>query len=185
MMDIQDEKLDRDMQGIKALQEEVLKKDVIEHLKAVVERDVSDLIDTLVQEQVEAVLQAEHLRPELLTELRRHEQELSEVERALHNSESRRANAQIRTADLQRRLYTIRKRDGTVSLHFPENIHALLGMDGEAVKALMREYGLDKPSDSRDRNLNSLMQFLGLSYQLVRSPVLSPHPRIHHLDFCA
>ena len=50
-----------------------------------VEKDVSDLIDQLVKDQVAALL-PEHIKPELIQELERHERELAEVERDLHNS---------------------------------------------------------------------------------------------------
>lgn len=50
-----------------------------------VEKDVSDLIDQLVKDQV-ATLLPEHIKPELIQELERHERELAEVERDLHNS---------------------------------------------------------------------------------------------------
>ena len=44
----------------------------------------------------------------------------------------------------------------------------------------MHDYRLvANASESRERNLNSLMQHFGISYQLVRSPVIFPSARIH------
>lgn len=50
-----------------------------------VEKDVSDLIDQIVEDQVVKLL-PQHIKPELMQELKRHERELAEVERELHNS---------------------------------------------------------------------------------------------------
>lgn len=50
-----------------------------------VEKDVSDLIDQIVEDQVVELL-PQHIKPELMQELKRHERELAEVERELHNS---------------------------------------------------------------------------------------------------
>ncbi|TFY57456.1 hypothetical protein EVJ58_g7010 [Rhodofomes roseus] len=174
MMDVEDERLEKEIEGIKVLQDEVIKKDVIEHLKIAVENDVSDLIDQLVAEQV-TILLPDHIPSALLDELARHKRELDEVEVDLHNSESRLANAQIRTSDLTEQLRTIQRADKTVSQHFPADLQGLIAMDDASVKSLMRYYALSDISDSQDRNLNRLMLFLGLSYQLVRSPTLSPH----------
>ncbi|KAH9833467.1 uncharacterized protein C8Q71DRAFT_773607 [Rhodofomes roseus] len=166
MMDVEDERLEKEIEGIKVLQDEVIKKDVIEHLKIAVENDVSDLIDQLVAEQV-TILLPDHIPSALLDELARHKRELDEVEVDLHNSESRLANAQIRTSDLTEQLRTIQRADKTVSQHFPADLQGLIAMDDASVKSLMRYYALSDISDSQDRNLNRLMLFLGLSYQLV------------------
>ncbi|KAH9915910.1 uncharacterized protein B0H18DRAFT_1039720 [Fomitopsis serialis] len=166
VMDAQDEKLGEDIAGIKALQETVLKTDVIEHLRTAVETLVSEMIDELVKEQVELLL-PQHVPQALVAELQSHKLELAEVERNLHNSESRRLNAQIRTSGLDDPLSTIYKNDGTASRHFPENLQALLGMDDKFIKAMMRDYQLADISDSREKNTNRLMQFFGISYQLV------------------
>ncbi|KAH9915483.1 uncharacterized protein B0H18DRAFT_1041404 [Fomitopsis serialis] len=176
MMDAEDERLDKEFAGIRALQTEVLQKDVVEHLKIAVGQGVSDLIDELVAEQVKALL-PQHIRPELLAELARHKQELAEVERDLHNSESRRMNAQIRTGGLSDPLRIILKDDGTVSKDFPKDLQTLLGMKDKSIESLMKEYHLTDISKSQDTNVNRLMRFLGLSYQLVRSPISSPRPR--------
>ncbi|EPS96643.1 hypothetical protein FOMPIDRAFT_52894, partial [Fomitopsis schrenkii] len=144
-----------------------------------VEKDVSGLIDRLVQDQVKELL-PEHVKPELIEELERHKRELADVERDLHNSESRRINAQIRTSGLGDQLAVVLRHDGTKSPHFPKDLQSLLGMDDRTVKALMHEYRLVNASESRERNVNCLMQHFGISYQLVRSPVVSPRARIHH-----
>lgn len=106
--------------------------------------------------------------------------------------ESRRKNAAVGLRD---RLHAILKHDGSVSGNFPQDLHTLLQMDGmvallsyppglnaastdNSVKALMREYCVPL-SESQDSNVNYIMRFFGLSYQLVRSPVLPPRPPIH------
>lgn len=37
----------------------------------------------------------------------------------------------------------------------------------EDTEALMADYGIPEPSESRDHNLNRFMQFCGVRYQLV------------------
>ncbi|KAI0728886.1 hypothetical protein C8Q72DRAFT_832493 [Fomitopsis betulina] len=168
LMDAQDKRLERDIEEVRALHTQVLEKDVIEHLRSTIEKDVSDLIDQLVQDQVKVLL-LEHVKPELINELESHKRELAEVERDLHNSESRRKNAQIRTSQLDVKLAVILRHDGTKSPHYPRDLQSLLGTDGQTVKTLMNDYRLQpvNASGSRDKSLNCLMQHFGISYQLV------------------
>ncbi|CCO34771.1 hypothetical protein BN14_08879 [Rhizoctonia solani AG-1 IB] len=61
---------------------------------------------------------------------------------------------------------------GMVSADFPDNLGELFAMDGPQAKRLLEEYGIDA-SESREKNLNRFMQFIGVSYQMVPSQASS------------
>lgn len=101
--------------------------------------------------------------------------------------ESRRSNAMLRLNNPDDHLQTILMSDGEVSAHYPQSLKSLMKLDCEQYsiprmciatdimsfeakisKALMMDYQLPDPSDSRERNLNRFMQFCGVSYQMVR-----------------
>ncbi|KAI0733759.1 hypothetical protein C8Q72DRAFT_810632 [Fomitopsis betulina] len=168
LMDAQDERLEKEVAEVRALQTQVLEKDVVEYLRSTIEKNVSDLVDQIVRDEVKNLLH-EHIKPELINELESHKRELAEVERDLHNSESRRKNAQIRTSQLDAELAIILRHDGTKSPHYPRDLQSLLGMDGKTTKALMHDYcpQVVNASESQDRRLNCLMRHFGISYQLV------------------
>lgn len=81
--------------------------------------------------------------------------------------ESRRSNATLREDHEDDTLQVIYRADGTVPELYPSSLQALFHMDAATSRTLMAEYGLPDCSDSRERNLNRLMQFLGVRYQLV------------------
>lgn len=169
------------IQEIKDLLQEVLQKDVIEHLSRLIEADISSQIDDLVKKEVEQLL-PDCLPKELQDEVASYKQQLAEVERDLHNSESRRFNAQLRTSRMTDPLHTIYKKDGSVSDGFPKDLGGLFQLDDDTAKILMKEYDLADISESRERNVNRFMQFCGVTYQLVpsspgvRSPTKSRVP---------
>ncbi|KAI0915342.1 hypothetical protein AcV5_003841 [Taiwanofungus camphoratus] len=162
----QDKKQEEQIEEIKNLLQEVLQNDIVQHLKELIEQGILSQIDQLVEEQV-ALQLPHHIPKELQDELASHRRQLEEVQRALHNSESRRANAQLRTARMHDALHTIFKPDGGVSAMFPKDLGSLFSIDDETAKTLMQEYNLPDISDSRERNVNRFMQFCGVSYQLV------------------
>ncbi|KAH9949262.1 hypothetical protein B0H21DRAFT_145688 [Amylocystis lapponica] len=177
-MHAQDSKHEKQIDDIKELLQEVLQNDIIEHLRVLskFEGGVMEQIDQLVEEQV-AELLPQYISQELQDEVAYHRQQLDEVQRALHNSESRRANAQLRTTRMDSPLNTIYTTDGNISLQFPKDLNALFSMDAETAQVLIAEYGLGDPSDMRERNINRLMQFCGLPYRLVRkTPPSSASP---------
>ena len=97
--------------------------------------------------------------------------------------ESRRANAKLRIDKPGEPLATMFMTDGNVSGRFPKDLTSLFSLDGEFpasqrfetftgvaaedTEALMADYGIPEPSESRDHNLNRFMQFCGVRYQLV------------------
>ncbi|CAL1711972.1 unnamed protein product [Somion occarium] len=162
----QDRRQEAQIEEIKAVLQKALEYDVIEHLRQLIDAGIMEQIDELVKEQVAAQLPS-YFPQELQDELDRHMFELDQVQRALHNSESRRANSQLRSNHLKDPLHTIYKSDGTISPHFPRDVHSLFSMDADTAKSLMEEYGLTDISESRERNVNRFMQFCGVTYQLV------------------
>jgi len=171
-MEAQDAKQQGQIEDVKALLQEVLQNDILEHLRILIEQGVLEEIDEIVQEQVAALLPT-YIPQELQDEVAYYRRQLEEAQQALHNSESRRANALLRTTRMDSPLKTIYKADGEVSALFPHDLNALFSMDAETAHELILDYGLGDPSSVRERNVNRLMQFCGLPYQLVRRPAPS------------
>ncbi|KAJ7125199.1 hypothetical protein C8R44DRAFT_782570 [Mycena epipterygia] len=152
---------------IKLILNHVLQCEVVELLKKQVEDDIAREIEELVEEQVALVLK-DHIPQDLQDEVAEQQRILEEVRRDLHNSESRRSNASLRSSHEDDTLQPIYKADGSIPDKYPPNLKALFDMDAPTSRALMLEYGLPDCSESRERNLNRLMQFFGVRYQMVR-----------------
>ncbi|KAJ7189538.1 hypothetical protein GGX14DRAFT_484661 [Mycena pura] len=155
------------IQEIKLLLDHVLQNDVVELLKKQAEDDIAGEIDRIVEEQVAICLKS-HIPQELQAEVKEQETILEVVRRDLHNSESRRTNAMLRSSHEDDSLQVIYKADGTVPDKYPPTLKALFEMDVETSKELMKEYELPDCSNTRERNLNRLLQFFGVRYQMVR-----------------
>ncbi|KAJ7747755.1 hypothetical protein B0H16DRAFT_1554461 [Mycena metata] len=155
------------IQEVKLILDHVLSSEVVELLKKQVEDDIAREVDQLVAEQVALCLK-DHIPQDLQDQVAEQQNILEEVRRDLHNSESRRSNATLREDHEDDTLQVIYKADGSVPEAYPSNLQALLHMDGATSRRLMMEYELPDCSESRERNLNRLMQFLGVKYQLVR-----------------
>ncbi|CAK5281700.1 unnamed protein product [Mycena citricolor] len=147
--------------------DETLSVEVLETMNKQADEAIASIVDQLVDEQVAACL-ATHIPQELQDQVAEQQKELEELHRDLHNSESRRANAALRTSHEDDSLNTILKQDCTVPQSFPGTLKALFDLDGPTSKDLMTEYEIPLVSDSREWNLNRLMQFLGVKYQMVR-----------------
>ncbi|KAI0820993.1 hypothetical protein BC629DRAFT_1587331 [Irpex lacteus] len=173
-MEESDRKQEAQIEEIKVLLENALQHEIIEHLRGLIEAGVMEQIDEIVKEQV-ATEMPRLIPRSLQDEVAHHRRQLEDVQRALHNSESRRANALLRTTKLTEPLHTIYKTDGTISDLFPKTLQALFAMNPESAQQLLEEYGMTDVSESRERNLNRFMQFCGVSYQLK---VLSASPTV-------
>ncbi|KAJ7099510.1 hypothetical protein B0H15DRAFT_549820 [Mycena belliarum] len=181
----------RQMDGVQEVQsilKHALEHEVVDLLKKQVEEDIAREIENLVAEQVALCLKT-HIPQELQDEVAEQQKELETVRRDLHNSENRRGNASLRSSHEDDALLPIYKTDGTVPAIYPPTLKTLFSMDGEwshganslfeaapelspiapTSRALMMEYELPDSSDSRERNLNRLMQFFGVKYQMVTS----------------
>ncbi|KAJ7772036.1 hypothetical protein DFH07DRAFT_803485 [Mycena maculata] len=163
----QDQRQREGIQEIKLILDHVLQCEVVELLKKQVDDDIARDIDQLVAEQVAVCLNI-HIPQDLQDEVAEQQRNLEEVRRDLHNSESRRSNEALRSNHEDDSLQVIYKADGSAPENYPPNLKTLFAMDAKTSRALMTEYGLTDTSESRERNLNRLMQFLGVRYQMVR-----------------
>ncbi|KAI3618964.1 hypothetical protein WG66_000443 [Moniliophthora roreri] len=132
-----------------------------------VEEEVEAEVDRVVERQVQACLE-EHLPKQLQKEVNERKAELEQVRRDLHNSESRRANALLRERNTNEAINTILRTDGSVSSHFPKTLKDLFELNAAECKATLEDYGVET-SSQKDSNLNRLMQFLNVQYQMVRT----------------
>ncbi|KAK7057644.1 ATP-binding cassette transporter [Favolaschia claudopus] len=156
------------IEEIKLILKNVESEVVPEYLKSRVAEEVALGIEQLIAEQVATCLK-EHIPQDLQEEVTVQQVKiLEEVRKDLHNSENRRGNAALRRDRADDNLQVIYKEDGTVPAAYPSSLQALFDMDAATSRALMEEYGMPDASDSRERNLNRLMQFLGVRYQMVR-----------------
>ncbi|EKM53586.1 uncharacterized protein PHACADRAFT_198009 [Phanerochaete carnosa HHB-10118-sp] len=167
-MEESDRKQEAQIEEVKALLENALQHEIVDHLRTLIEAGVLDVIDEVVKERIAAEL-PRVLPRSMQNEIAGYRKQLQEVQRALHNSESRRANSLLRTSksNLTEELHTIYKADGTISLLFPKNLNALFSMDTETARQLLEDYGMWDSTKSRERNLNTFMQFCGVNYQLI------------------
>ncbi|ESK97262.1 hypothetical protein Moror_17827 [Moniliophthora roreri MCA 2997] len=140
---------------------------VIEQIQSQVEEEVEAEVDRVVERQVQACLE-EHLPKQLQKEVNERKAELEQVRRDLHNSESRRANALLRERNTNEAINTILRTDGSVSSHFPKTLKDLFELNAAECKATLEDYGVET-SSQKDSNLNRLMQFLNVQYQMVRT----------------
>ncbi|RPD72171.1 hypothetical protein L226DRAFT_156338 [Lentinus tigrinus ALCF2SS1-7] len=184
-MEAQDRKQDGQILEIRALMQEVLEKDVVEHLTSLsqyqslpyscslvmlissvsVEDGVLQDIDALVDQEVAHLLPA-YIPQHLQDELRKHQHQLEEVQKALYNSESRRANSTLRSHRLHETVHDLYNINGAKSEHFPRTLGEMFAVSDERAISLMKEYGVGDPSPTRERNINRLMQSFGIQYQL-------------------
>jgi len=168
--DIEEQKIrhEEGLAEIRAIIDELLNKEALANLRAQIEKEISLHIDEIVQNQVAECLK-QHMPKDLQLEVEEGKQELERARLSLHNSESRRINGMLRSQNLDDRLDTLLKSDGTVSAHFPKDLRALFSMDAETCRAFSVDYNISQISDNRDKNLNKIMQFVGVRYQMILS----------------
>ncbi|SJK97943.1 uncharacterized protein ARMOST_01199 [Armillaria ostoyae] len=176
---------------IKLLLDDFLDKQVINALKVQVEEDINKEIDHLVEIHVKDHLEQRHIPEALKTEVLEHKGTLEREHRRLHNSyvrlhssvianfdlkpgtdrESKRANSLLRQKDGNVLLNTIYADDGNgeVSKDYPRTLKDLFDLGAPMCKSLATEYKLPGVSDSREKNLNLLLRFFGIAYQMVRT----------------
>ncbi|KAF9486089.1 hypothetical protein BDN70DRAFT_794795 [Pholiota conissans] len=162
----QDQKHKEGLAEIQNILDDLLQHQIMEAMRKQVEEEIVNQIDEIVKEKVAECLK-EHIPPELQEEFATSKKELQELTLRLHNSESRRANGKLRSNKADDPLGTMFMTNGTVSTNYPKDLRGLFTLDAEKARALMEDYELPDISDSRDRNLNKLMQFCGMRYQLV------------------
>ncbi|TFK44953.1 hypothetical protein BDQ12DRAFT_593379 [Crucibulum laeve] len=167
----QDQRQKEGIEEIQLILDDMLQNQVVASMRQQVQQEIIDQIDELVKEHIAECLKV-HIPQDLQDDVEDSKRELREVRQALHNSESRRANANLRSNKPDATLNTIYMANGNISKHFPKDLQGLFSLDGEwyaSCKFLMEDYELPHQSESRDLNLNRLMQFFGVRYQLVIS----------------
>ncbi|KAI0705299.1 hypothetical protein C8T65DRAFT_652949 [Cerioporus squamosus] len=166
-------KQDRQLLDIQALMKEVLERDVVEHLTELIESGLMQDIDALVDQEVARLL-PEYIPQSLQDELREDQRQLKEVQKALYNSESRRANSTLRSHRLHETVHDLYNIHGEKSRDFPRTLGDMFAISEERAISMMVEYGVGEPSPSRERNINRLMQSFGIQYQLVSTGAGAP-----------
>ncbi|RDX47453.1 hypothetical protein OH76DRAFT_765938 [Lentinus brumalis] len=159
-------KQDQQLLEIQALMKEVLEKDVVDHLTELIKSEVMKDIDALVDQEVARLL-PEYIPEDLQEDLRKDQRELEEVQKALYNSESRRANSTLRSHRLHETVHDLYNVHGEKSSDFPRTLGEMFSIFHEKAISMMEEFGAGEPSASRERNINRLMQTFGIQYQLV------------------
>ncbi|KAF8514643.1 hypothetical protein BU17DRAFT_77019 [Hysterangium stoloniferum] len=162
----QDLRQEAKIDEIKVLLKDVLQHEIVDHLRGKVAEHINDQIEEQVRAQVEHQL-THHIPVTLQDQVDEHKRQLEDVKRALHNSESRRANSLLRSNHLGDPLHSLLMTSGEASALFPKDLTALFALDGPTAKQLLADYGLSDLGDSREKNLNKLMQFCGVAYQMV------------------
>ncbi|KAI0753511.1 hypothetical protein C8Q80DRAFT_516914 [Daedaleopsis nitida] len=156
-------KQEEQISELQDLLHEVLEKDVMEHMTKLIQAGLLEEIDALVAEHVELLL-PEYIPQNIQEELRGYKSQLQGLERALHNSESRRANATLEK--LHEGVATLLTDQDKVSQNFPRTLGEMISVSAETAASLMKEYGLGEPAPSRERNINRFLQHCGITYQL-------------------
>ncbi|KAK0212441.1 hypothetical protein DFS33DRAFT_1376930 [Desarmillaria ectypa] len=167
----QDKEYKRGLVEIKLLLDDFLDRRVLDVLKVQVEEDINKEIDRLVEIHVKEHLEQHHIPEAIKTEVQERKSALEQEHRRLHNSESKRANSLLRQRDGNVLLNTIYADDGKgeVSKDFPRTLKDLFDLNATMCKSLATEYKLPGVSDSREKNLNLLLRFFGIAYQMVRT----------------
>jgi len=168
-MRIQDKRYDDSLEEVKTLLKHVLQEEIIDFMRHKIDSWTAEVFQEEVQRCVGQDLE-EFLPVVLQEQINEHRRQLEDVKRALHNSESRRANSLLRYSNLNDQLHTLLMPNGEVSGSFPKTLSSLFALDGPAAKQLALEYQLPDVTDSRERNLNRFMQHIGVMYQMARLP---------------
>ncbi|KAI0753518.1 hypothetical protein C8Q80DRAFT_517450 [Daedaleopsis nitida] len=171
----QETRQEQQITEIQDLLRDVLEHDILDHLTQLVQAGVAEEVDALVAEQVNPLL-PHYIPQELLDELREHKEQLEQVQKSLHNSESRRANATLRSHRMNEGVHTIFTAKGEIPHQFPRTLEEMFGMSGVTAASLVKQYGLGEPAHSRERNINNIMQHCGVQYQLVSTGAGAPIP---------
>jgi len=176
----QDQRQEDGIAEIQELLRDLMEVQIMKHLQQEVETEIEMQIEETVKQQVANKLE-EYIPKALQDELAERKQELEQVQQALHNSESRRANAELRSSDTDGVLHTIYQPNGEISTLFPKNLMNLFTLSAQVAKQLLIDYEQQDVSDSRERNLNRFIQFCGVSYQVV--PANQPDREDHDVTY--
>ncbi|KDQ20206.1 hypothetical protein BOTBODRAFT_27619 [Botryobasidium botryosum FD-172 SS1] len=162
------ERLDRaqeeEINQLNVLIRNTLLQSIMDHIAGHVNKHVERIMETEVPLLVKQELAAA-LPESLLNDVHEHKKELQQVQRALYNSEARLANSLIRSHNIYDALQPLKKKDGSISPHFPPDVPALLAVDDATAKNLLAEYDLPSKEETRERSLTKFLAFCGVHYQ--------------------
>ncbi|KAG9014433.1 hypothetical protein FRB93_013558 [Tulasnella sp. JGI-2019a] len=182
-----EKKQDKRMNDVKTLLKDVLKDEIVPHIRNKIEGGVNDQLDRTAEGTISREI-ARHLPSRLQDKIIEDSQQLLDLEVKLHNSEARRANALIRSNHLNDPLHPLLTAQGNVSHGFPRDLSQLFSLSDDEAMALNDEYGLEDIVEGKERNLNRFMQLCGISYQMtafgsfeLRSDSLPRGVRMFHL----
>jgi len=172
----QDKTQEEHINKIKALIREVLIDQISDQFRKHLRELVREQVGETVRERVAAQL-ANQVPTGLAQEMSLHRDQMQVVKQGLHNAEARRTNALIRSTRLSDPLSPLLKEDGFPSTAFPPTLVDLFSMPAPSVHDLMDEYGIHLiEGDPRETNLNKIMQFIGVTLQMVPAPSWSTAP---------
>ncbi|EJT96697.1 hypothetical protein DACRYDRAFT_102770 [Dacryopinax primogenitus] len=154
-------------EGLKCHVEEVMGGPVKDSVRTEVEQRVMERVAEQISQKIPA---------ELLEDVQDHKVQLSHVRRSLHNSEARRANSLLRTNNINEPLTPLMRSNGEISPFFPHDLSSLFASPAPVARQLVSDYDLTIDPDSRERNLNKFMGHIGVGFQMVPAPPVSPTP---------
>ncbi|KAG8962578.1 hypothetical protein FRC03_004011 [Tulasnella sp. 419] len=143
---------------------------IVEQLGFYVQQRVKERVEDLLPRRVEEMLRAQ-VPSGLAAELLEHRRQLEAVKLSLYNSEARRENSLLKYEHLHQPLHPLLRPTGEPCLRFPATLAKFFAMTPEEVHALMKDYNIPiNEADTTERNLNKLMQHIGIAFQMVPSP---------------
>ncbi|KAF9038317.1 hypothetical protein BDZ89DRAFT_1061302 [Hymenopellis radicata] len=163
-----------------------------ERLRHHVCKEIQGSVQSKINQKVREKLLV-HIPPTIRDQTGTHKKRMSEIQMHLHNSEARRINATLSPDQPLKpllRLPSSNAEAATPSDHFPATVNDCLKLKDDALKSLVREYGLRDLSPVREEKINKLLDFIGVPFQCMKivpesgssSPAGSKQPRMFLLD---
>jgi len=176
-MQEQDKRQGEKISEIKDLIQRVVANQVAEQIKKMFANEIESLVQREVELRVSQQM-AKHIPAGLQNQVDEQKRQLIEVDRNLHNGEARRVNALIKSSNLNEGLRPLLRTNGRQSDLFPHDLMELFARDDNNIRKLLRDFELQESSSSREKNLNTFMQFCGVTFQLIPAPPSTPNTPI-------
>jgi len=171
-LEMQDRKHEDQTNELKSLLTNVLKEQIAAHLSIFVQEQIRQKIQERVEGQVREQLQKQ-IPEELRAQVREHKKQIELVERALYNSEARRANSTLRQRSLNILLRPLRLPNGEDCPRFPKDLATLFALNAESARQLVTDFDLPD-ANNREINLNRFMSHIGVAFQMMTTPSTRP-----------
>lgn len=175
-----DKRQEENVTALTQVIQETVIENIVDHLQqnlqAMVARQVRDRLVAAVAREFDTQFPSP-----LAQQVIEHKRKLNEVRLSLHNSEARRANAVLRPSPdhLEGPLAPLLRSDGTKSDLFPPTLQKFFQMQVPSLHALMDDFEIQYTNeDSRDRLLNKVMGFVGVTFQIVPAPASRQGPLV-------